>query len=62
MSKFLSKLFSMVMSRCTSSSVRHVSGRGGVSRSEIDSKTMESKICEGLFFAGEVMDVDGPCG
>jgi len=36
--------------------------RGGVSTGEIDPKTMESKICPGLFFAGEVMDVDGPCG
>jgi predicted flavoprotein YhiN len=23
---------------------------------------MESKICPGSFFAGEVLDVDGPCG
>jgi len=36
--------------------------RGGVSASEIETKTMESKICPGLFFAGEVIDVDGPCG
>lgn len=36
--------------------------RGGVRRSEIDPKTMESRICRGLFFAGEVIDVDGPCG
>jgi predicted Rossmann fold flavoprotein len=36
--------------------------RGGVSVTEIESKTMESKICRGLFFAGEVIDVDGPCG
>ena len=36
--------------------------RGGVSVAEIDTKTMESKICPGLFFAGEVIDVDGPCG
>ena len=36
--------------------------RGGVKREEIDSKTMESKICKGLYFAGEVIDVDGPCG
>ena len=35
---------------------------GGVSTAEIDSKTMESKVCKGLYFAGEVMDVDGPCG
>jgi predicted Rossmann fold flavoprotein len=36
--------------------------RGGVSLEEIEPKTMESKICPGLFFAGEVIDVDGPCG
>ena len=36
--------------------------RGGVSIEQIQSKTMESKICPGLFFAGEVIDVDGPCG
>jgi predicted Rossmann fold flavoprotein len=36
--------------------------RGGVSTSEIEPKTMESKICPGLFFAGEIIDVDGPCG
>ena len=36
--------------------------RGGVSVNEIEPKTMESKICPGLFFAGEVIDVDGPCG
>jgi len=36
--------------------------RGGVSVTETDSKTMESKICPGLYFAGEVLDVDGPCG
>lgn len=36
--------------------------RGGVSTDEINPKTMESKLCPGLFFAGEVMNVDGPCG
>ncbi len=36
--------------------------RGGVSRDEIDPKTMESKIRPGLFLAGEVIDLDGPCG
>ena len=36
--------------------------RGGVNIAEINPKTMESKICEGLFFAGEVIDADGPCG
>jgi predicted Rossmann fold flavoprotein len=35
---------------------------GGVSVTEVEPRTMESKICPGLFFAGEVLDVDGPCG
>lgn len=35
---------------------------GGVSREEIDPRTMESKVRPGLFFAGEVIDLDGPCG
>jgi predicted Rossmann fold flavoprotein len=36
--------------------------RGGVSTDEIDPKTMQSRICPGLFFAGELLNVDGPCG
>ena len=36
--------------------------RGGVSTGEINSKTMESRLVPGLFFAGEVMDVDGDTG
>lgn len=35
---------------------------GGVELSEIDPHTMQSKICPGLYFAGEVMDIDGPTG
>ena len=35
---------------------------GGVSVTEIDPKTMESKLVEGLYFAGEVMDVDAHTG
>ena len=35
---------------------------GGVTLHEIDFKTMESKICPGLFFAGEILDVDGITG
>ena len=35
---------------------------GGVSTDEIDPATMESKLVPGLYFAGEVMDVDGPTG
>lgn len=36
--------------------------RGGVSVKEIESATMKSKLCEGLFFAGEIIDVDGYTG
>lgn len=36
--------------------------RGGVSLREIDPRTMESKIIKGLYFCGEVVDLDGPCG
>ena len=35
---------------------------GGVSLKEIDPKTMRSKIVDNLYFAGEVMDLDGPTG
>jgi len=35
---------------------------GGVCRDEIDKRTMESKIIPGLYFAGEVIDVDGDTG
>ena len=36
--------------------------RGGVKVSEIDPKTMESKLVNGLFFAGEIMDCDAYTG
>jgi hypothetical protein len=36
--------------------------RGGVTLSEVDSKTMESKLVPGLYFVGEVLDVDGDTG
>jgi len=35
---------------------------GGVSLAEINPQTMQSQKCPGLYFAGEVMDVDGPTG
>ncbi len=35
---------------------------GGVNLIEVDSKTMRSKIIENLFFAGEILDIDGPSG
>lgn len=35
---------------------------GGVDMKEVDAKTLESNRCPGLFFAGEVLDVDGRIG
>ncbi|MBQ2347284.1 MAG: NAD(P)/FAD-dependent oxidoreductase, partial [Clostridia bacterium] len=35
---------------------------GGVCVKEINPKTMESKLCKGLYFAGEVIDVDAYTG
>ena len=35
---------------------------GGVSLSNIDQNTLESKVCKGLFFAGEVLDIDAITG
>ncbi len=36
--------------------------RGGINLKEINPKTMQSKIVNGLYFCGEVMNLDGPCG
>ena len=35
---------------------------GGISLKEIDPKTMSSKLIDNLYFAGEIMDLDGPTG
>ena len=35
---------------------------GGVSLAEVDSRTMQSKLVPGLYFAGEILDLDGPIG
>lgn len=35
---------------------------GGVSVNEINPLTMESQKCKGLYFCGEIVDIDGKCG
>ncbi len=35
---------------------------GGVPLKEVDLKTMQSRVCPGLFFAGELLDIDGITG
>lgn len=36
--------------------------RGGVSLKEVNPSTLESRMVKGLFFAGEILDLVGPCG
>jgi predicted Rossmann fold flavoprotein len=36
--------------------------QGGVELSEINPQNLESRLVSGLYFAGEIMDVDGKCG
>ena len=35
---------------------------GGVNLAEVNPQTLESKLVIGLYFTGEVLDVDGTCG
>ena len=35
---------------------------GGIAAEEIQPETMESRLIPGLYFAGEIVDVDGMCG
>ena len=36
--------------------------KGGVALEEVNAKTLESRLLPGLYFAGELLDLDGPCG
>lgn len=36
--------------------------KGGVSLREVDPKRLESRLVKGVFFAGELLDLTGPCG
>ena len=60
----LAKLFSAMplhISRCCPME-KAMAMSGGVSLKEVDPGTMQSKIVRGLYFAGEVLDLTGPCG
>ena len=35
---------------------------GGISLQSVDSSTLESKVCPNLYFAGELLDIDGITG
>jgi predicted Rossmann fold flavoprotein len=36
--------------------------KGGVNLKQINPKTMQSKLIDGLYFCGEIVNLDGPCG
>ncbi|MBT9135390.1 MAG: hypothetical protein DDT34_00441 [Firmicutes bacterium] len=58
---FLLKNVSLTVTRTRPIDEAIVTG-GGVSTAEVDPRTMESKLVRGLFFAGEMLDVDGYTG
>ena len=35
---------------------------GGISSDSVTAKTLESKLCKGMYFAGEILDLDGDTG
>lgn len=58
---FLVKNFEIPIIRTFALERAFVTG-GGVNLKEVIPKTLESKLCQGLFFAGEVLDVNGYTG
>lgn len=60
------------LARTLTASCFHVTGKslnkdefvtcGGIPTKEVDFRTMESKLCPKLFFAGEILDIDGVTG
>ena len=60
--KIMSKLTSYEIEVVGVSSGGEVVTCGGVELSEINPKTMESKLVPNLYFCGEVLDIDGFCG
>jgi predicted Rossmann fold flavoprotein len=62
--KILSRILSAMPFRVASLGgyAEAMATRGGVQLSEVNPKTMESKIASGLYFAGEILDVDGDTG
>ncbi|PIU50247.1 MAG: aminoacetone oxidase family FAD-binding enzyme [Desulfobacterales bacterium CG07_land_8_20_14_0_80_52_14] len=59
--RLLLKEFTLEVSGCRSFDEAIVTA-GGVSINEIDPRTMESKLVKGLYFAGEIIDIDADTG
>ncbi|MFC1692617.1 NAD(P)/FAD-dependent oxidoreductase [Candidatus Latescibacterota bacterium] len=59
--RLLLKQFPLTV-KCLSGFNKAIITSGGISLKDIDPKTMRSKIIQNLFFAGEILDLDGPTG
>lgn len=57
----LLKQFTLTITGCNTFENAQVSA-GGVDTSEIDAKTLESKLVKNLYITGELLDIDGTCG
>jgi len=55
------KVFSLTISACANMSEAMIT-RGGISLKEINPRTMASRLIKGLYFAGEIIDIDGTTG
>ena len=68
--KFISKIFNIdastsiifILSILTSHPANSVYIKDMLDNNEIDINTMESKLVKGLYFTGEILDVNGDCG
>ncbi len=60
--KILEKLHNFKITILSTAKGGEVVTSGGVDLKEINPKTMESKLVEGVYFCGEVLDIDGFCG
>ena len=58
----LEKIHSLNLTIIGTSPDGEVVTAGGVDLKEINPKTLESKKVKGLYFIGEVLDIDGFCG
>lgn len=58
----LEKIHSLILTIIGTSPDGEVVTAGGVDLKEINPKTLESKKVKGLYFIGEVLDIDGFCG
>lgn len=58
----INSLIALKLHACGRIKGSEIVSAGGVDLNEIDSKTMESKLVKGLYFAGEIMNIDGYTG